>query len=133
MAVLLNSAGKKEYKGSNNLVDVVIADGVTEIGYGAFENCTNLTSITIPGSVTEIGVYAFSHCSALTSITIPGSVAEIGEEAFWHCEDLTEVNIPSREWLENCNTADRIFNDCENLEYLTCKDGEQIPVPENLK
>ena len=33
---------------------VIIPDGVTEIGQGAFRNCRNLTNITIPDSVRKI-------------------------------------------------------------------------------
>ena len=34
--------------------DVVIPEGVTEIGGNAFDGCTNLTNVTIPESVNEI-------------------------------------------------------------------------------
>ena len=55
----------------------VIADGVTSIGYKAFDDCTSLTSVTIPDSVTSIGDSAFSGCTSLTSVTIPDSVTSI--------------------------------------------------------
>lgn len=79
----------------NNLHSVVIEDGVTSIGSGAFSQCQNLTSITIPNSVTEIGECAFSGCTGLTSVTIPNSMTEIGEYAFSDCTGLTSVAIPS--------------------------------------
>ena len=66
-----------------------IPNGVTEIGYSAFNNCTNLTSITIPDSVTKIDVAAFSGCKNLKSIVIPNSVNYVGYLAFEDCPNLT--------------------------------------------
>jgi hypothetical protein len=65
-----------------NLKNVILHDGLLEIGYQAFANCTSLSSITIPNSVTSIGDWAFAFCSGLTSITIPDSVTSIGQDAF---------------------------------------------------
>ena len=62
---------------------VVIKDGVTSIGGGAFSGCYGLTSVTIPNSVTGIEQYAFYNCSGLSSITIPNSVTSIGSSAFY--------------------------------------------------
>ncbi|MBO5039629.1 MAG: leucine-rich repeat protein, partial [Clostridia bacterium] len=64
-----------------SITEVIIEDGVTTIGYYAFEDCTSLTSITIPDSVTSIRDNAFSGCTSLTSITIPDSVTSIGDNA----------------------------------------------------
>ena len=51
------------YKG--DIKKVVIEDGVTSIGYKAFNQCSNLTSVTIPDSVTWIGRIAFQSCISL--------------------------------------------------------------------
>ena len=83
----------EKYKGPGG--DVTIPEGVTEIGYHAFNGCPNLTSVTIPEGVTEIRGSAFSGCANLTSVTIPAGVTEIGEEAFSGCANLTSVIIPA--------------------------------------
>lgn len=51
-----------------DIVNVVIEDGVTTIGNGAFSCCDGLTSIIIPDSVTSIGDEAFWYCNGLTSV-----------------------------------------------------------------
>ena len=72
---------------------VIIGDGVTEIGNGAFRKCRSLTSVTIPNSVTTIESSAFESCSSLTTVTIPNSVTTIGDNAFSGCSALTYVTI----------------------------------------
>ena len=62
---------------NNELVtELVIPDGVTSIGGGAFMYCSSLTSITIPDSVTSIGGGAFNYCDSLTSIIYNGTKVE---------------------------------------------------------
>ncbi len=65
-----------------SITDVIIEDGVTRIGDGAFFFCKSLTSVTISDSVISIGDGAFYYCESLTSIEIPDSVIVIGEFAF---------------------------------------------------
>ena len=60
-----------------------IPDGVTTIGYGAFETCTSLTSVTISNNVSTIGFAAFSYCNALTSITFLELIAPTNVGANW--------------------------------------------------
>ena len=50
---------KNLYLNGTLITDLVIPDGVTSIGDGAFYGCSGLTSVTIPDSVTSIGDYAF--------------------------------------------------------------------------
>ncbi len=95
--------------------DLVIPDGATSIGIGAFYYCSGLTSITIPNSVTSIGNYAFYNCSSLTSITIPDSVTSIGKYAFEGCSSLTSITIPnsvtSIGWsaFYNCSSLNAVY------------------------
>jgi len=58
------------YEYRESIHTVVIEEGITSIGDGAFYDCQNLTLVTIPNSVTEIGEGVFSACGSLTSIDV---------------------------------------------------------------
>ena len=58
------------------IASVVIGDGVTSIGYGAFAGCTCLEYVEIPGSVTSIGIDAFGACTNLADVYYYGSPAQ---------------------------------------------------------
>ena len=79
------------YSLKEDIVKIVIADGVTTIGDRAFGFCSSLVSITIPDGVTSIGDAAFSRCGSIKGIIIPGSVTSIGEYAFYDCNNLRVV------------------------------------------
>ena len=80
------------YSSRSSITSVIISDGVTSIGYGAFYDCSSLTSVTIPNSVTSIGYRAFEDCSSLTSVTIGNSVTSIGSSAFSGCNSLPVID-----------------------------------------
>ena len=88
----------------DDMVTVVIEDGVTSIGEAAFKNCSSLTDVTIPDSVTEIGDLAFCGCESLVKINIPEGLKKIGDQAFYHCNSLTEIRLPEslEEMGESC-------------------------------
>ena len=76
----------------SSLASVSLEDGITSIGYRAFDECA-LTDITIPNSVTSIGEYAFQH-NNLTTAIIGNGITEIKEGAFEYCRTLTSVILP---------------------------------------
>lgn len=75
----------KKYNGPGG--DVVIPEGVTEIGERAFFGCRGLTRVTIPAGVIMIGDYAFYDCMGLTRVTISEGVTEIGDSASMAARD----------------------------------------------
>ena len=124
----------------DSIKTVIISEGITSLGKGAFvncdslttvilpntlktivgfANCDNLVNITIPNSVTTIGDYAFSGCTKLTDIIIPYSVTSIGYEAFSKCESLTSITIPDTVTELKYGT----FLDCVNLKTAIIGDG----------
>ena len=52
----------KKYVGPGG--DVVVPEGVTNIGDQAFYDCSSLTSITLPDGLTSIGDCAFYDCGS---------------------------------------------------------------------
>ena len=115
------------YKGSGG--DVVIPDGVTEIGSNAFKNCFTVTSVTIPESI-RIRNGAFKGCKGLADkdgfvivrnilfdycgpdgdVAIPEGVTGVASGVFYR-HALTSVTIPdSVEWI-----MDLAFKDCKGL------------------
>ena len=80
---------------AEDIVTVVIWNGVTGIGGNAFNGCTNMTSISIPDGVTKIGPQALNNCRSLSSLNLPQTVTEIGSGMFRQCQNLESVNIPA--------------------------------------
>ena len=58
------------YLSGEEIKDLVIPDGVSEIKWGAFQYGKSFTSVKIPKGVTSIGNVAFADCSGLTKVEI---------------------------------------------------------------
>lgn len=81
------------FEGADNFTEVIIPEGITEIGDYAFAE-TNVKKITLPQSLEKIGDYAF-YMSTLEEIVIPSGVKEIGYSAFDRCLNLERVTLKS--------------------------------------
>ena len=111
--------GYSAFNNCTNLINITIPDSLTNIGKRAFTDCTNLASITIPNDVTDIGEYTFYNCQKLTSVTLPNSLISIGESAFSKCDSLTGITIPN-----NVTSIDSFaFSDCKSLSDITIPDS----------
>ena len=99
------------YVNGQEVVDMVVPDGVTTIENKAFRGLACLKSVTIPLSVTAIGDYAFEGCIGLTSVNLAKTVTSIGSYAFANCTGLTSCNIP----VSVTSIGYKAFANCINI------------------
>jgi hypothetical protein len=80
----------------NCIVKVVIEEGVTTIGKGAFNSFYALAELSLPSTLNTIGDYAFFDCDGLTTVDLPDGVTSIGEQAFYDCDELCAITLSSK-------------------------------------
>ena len=115
--------GNSAFTHCQNLPNVTIPAGVTEIGWDAFADCDSLEVVDFAegSKCTTIGEYAFNRCSNLKSITIPAGVTEIGVEAFAGCYNLEVVDFAKG---SKCTSIGKnAFYYCSNLKSITIPAG----------
>jgi len=132
------------YIGNEQLVELIIPDGVTHIGERAFSKCKNLRRVVLPESLVYIGTSAFSECERLEEIVIPNNIKKLNYRTFADCKRLKRVvmadSVQELDWA--------VFSGCENLEkviwsdnitkigkqlFLNCKKLKNITLPQNLE
>lgn len=98
-----------------NIVKIMVRDGVINIGNYAFYKCLGVTNVDIADSVIEIRYRAFYYCTALISFPIPNSIRDIGDMVFGNCVSLSSITIP-----ESIRTlGSHIFIGCKSLVSIT--------------
>jgi hypothetical protein len=101
----------------------IVPTTVTNMGYGAMDNCSKITELRLPVGLKKIEGKAFQACTGLTSVTIPDGVTEIEDMAFALCNTLTEVKLPAKLKTLGAST----FSRCDGLKTITIPDStEQI-------
>ena len=110
-----NATGREST--ANNIKNVVLEQGFTEIGIGSFGNMGNLTTISLPEGITAIGQDAFRNTFALESVELPSTAGSlgwgafrysavsdaklndgllsIGDDCFYGCNNLASISIPT--------------------------------------
>ena len=69
------------FMGNEQLLSVVIPEGIQHIGENAFLDCHHLTDISLPSTLTSIGERAFYRCF-LDSVFLPDGIEHIGTYTF---------------------------------------------------
>lgn len=67
---------------NEEIVSVILPDGIKRIGISAFEHCGNLQQVIIPDTVEYIEGSAFYYCSSLETVILPKNLRSVGNGAF---------------------------------------------------
>ncbi|MBO4569171.1 MAG: leucine-rich repeat protein [Candidatus Methanomethylophilaceae archaeon] len=92
------------------VTSVVLPDGVSSIGAGAFYGCDRIQSVELPRTLSSIGKNAFYGCSSLASIEFPLGLKSIGWNAFYGCSSLKHVSVP-----DGVSDISGAFSGCTSL------------------
>ena len=142
--------GGREYnypwkKYSEQIKEVVVAEGVTEIPNSAFQNYSNLQKITLSSTVRTLGTYAFAQNTNLKEVNLNTELKHFGQcaftesgfeeiilppnaeyegDIFLYCKNLKSVTVPSgTTWVGNAQ-----FYGCTSLETLILEEGVPNPM-----
>ena len=138
--------------------EVIINEGATEIGEGAFDGYYyrksstpgyngdtakywSFRKVSLPSTVTKIDRSAFSNCHSLEEINIPEGVTKIGSVTFWRCYSLKQINIPDsvieieenafgESGIEKMMLPDSVVK--MDGAFSDCYDLEQINIPDGI-
>ncbi len=117
--------GNYAFSDCRSLSTVTTAEGLVEIGEGAFSrnsssgSAPSFTSFSIPSTVKKIGIGAFLGCQHLTSIVIPDALADATSDyAFGKA-----VQVAEGEEARNLNYGDMLFMYCTSLKTVTLPAG----------
>jgi hypothetical protein len=97
-----------------DITSVVIGEGITSVGSGAFKDLITLKSVTLPETLTRMGEAAFYGCSGLKELYIPDGIYTIWEYTFKNCTSLEEIRLPKS--LEKIDQG--AFKKCAALSYV---------------
>lgn len=99
---------------------VSMPDTVKKIGKGAFKNNRKLKEISLSKALKSIGQGAFAGCKKLISIELPEGVTKIEKKTFEDCSALTKV-----EYVSLTEVSDNAFSGCKKLDF-EWKEGIQV-------
>ena len=106
---------------TDELMGLVVPEGVEYIGSSAFERCPQLNCVSLPNTLNVIHDHAFSSCTKLESITIPENVTYISSFAFYGCTKLQSVKLPAQ------------LNHIGRCAFANCPNLRDIEIPEGCK
>ena len=138
-----SSANQPWAQYSETIHDIVIDEGVTQIGKYAFSDMPNVTSVSLPDSLVSILDNVFQNDTSLEEIIISDSVTTLGRYCFDGCSSLERV------WIGDGATyvARYLFNNCSSLTdvhigssaasvgnytFCNCTSLETIDIPSNV-
>ena len=79
----------------DDIMSLIIEEGVTEIGVANFKQLKNITAVTLPSTMKKIGTNAFAECEQLESVTLNEGLETIGALAFYNCVSLKTIHLPA--------------------------------------
>lgn len=120
----VTSIGEYVFRGCSAITSVRLGKNVTDIYWGAFENCINIESVVMPISLKNVETRSFDGCSSLTSVYYEGWPQDWYEIIFEDELDYTEIVIYFyREYNPGVNHDGNFWHYVDNLPVVWPKEN----------
>lgn len=90
---------KKLYCDGELVEDIILSEGLSEIGTGAFAYLDNIKTLSLPSTLTKIGALAFEGCNVIPKLYVE-SEKQWNEVSFEHWKssrfDITDIQMGSK-------------------------------------
>ncbi len=86
--------GSGAFAGNNQLDTVILPSTLTAIHQEAFKGCSKIKQIILPEQVSAVNSSTFSGCTSLVRVHLPAGVSTIGDNAFSGCSSLDSIVLP---------------------------------------
>lgn len=119
----------------DQILEICIEEGITEIGINAFNSCRNLQKVVLPSSLRRIHAYAFRNCMELICIeTDCKDMKYIYDNREYDEENTIIFGIDSFQNVPWCRSRWGAFYIQDNILYITFVGAEkQLVVPEGVR
>lgn len=104
--------------GGEDIVDLVIPNGTTELKPYAFAKAKQIKTVTFPSTLTKIGRCAFYENERLEAADLPDNIIELGDECFAY-SGIETLKLPKGLTV----IPEAAFEGCEDLESLNLPEG----------
>ena len=118
----ITGIGNGAFYGSAKLYEAFLPSSVSKIGNQAFMSCDQLRTVNIPSSVTTIGAQAFANDAKLNKAEIPYGVTSIEKKAFYGCSSLISISLPTTVTY----IGEGAFKYCTYVQELTVSGSAEI-------
>lgn len=126
----ITSIGNGAFYNCTSLIEAVFPESLVRIGEGAFQSCERLLSVSFPSKLNSIEVNSFMKCTSLYKIAFNGSQTLIGYGAFDDCPKLADYSLPNAVKLKAIDEGESIF-EFNNKTWIEKPDGSVLISTEN--
>lgn len=118
----IKEIGTSAFSGANNLQEIIIPEGVTDIAKEAFRSCGKLESITLPTTLSKgLHHYFITDNNALKTLVVPHKIEAINSGAFASVTGLTRV------FLKNGFDRGSIFDNSKSAKFIRYEVDDNNP------
>lgn len=121
------------------LVNITIPGSVRSIDFGAFEDNKTLRNVVVGEGVTNLGSGTFSGCSQIISISLPSTMATVSDSAFADCDGIKSITLGEKDGetgkYPNSNGWYKVVDNCliERAGMKLIRASADMKIPSEVK